>query len=130
MTDVIPRNLRFTKDHEWARLEADGALTVGITAHAVDSLGDITVVTLPNVGEPVTANERFGDIDSVKAVSELFAPVTGEIVEINVRLADAPELVNTDCYGDGWMVKIRPTDPSAAEALLTPEQYEAHLKSE
>jgi glycine cleavage system H protein len=130
MTDNVPRNLRYTKDHEWARPEADGTIVVGITAHAVDALGDVTVVSLPNVGDSVSADQPFGSVDSVKAVSDLFAPVDGEVVEINERLADAPELVNTDCYSDGWMVRIRPADAGALERLMTAEQYEAHLRSE
>src|SRR5687768_5494024 len=103
MTDTIPRNLRYTKDHEWARLEADGAVVVGITAHAVDNLGDVTVVNHSGVGGQLTAGQEFGTIDSVKAVSELYAPIDGEIVAVNERLTDAPELLNTDCYGVGWM---------------------------
>jgi glycine cleavage system H protein len=86
----IPSNLRYTKDHEWARAEADGSVAVGITTHAVDQLGDITLVTLPAVGTSVSAGQRFGDVDSVKAVSELFAPLDGEVVAVNEALADAP----------------------------------------
>ncbi|MCY1053453.1 MULTISPECIES: glycine cleavage system protein GcvH [Nannocystis] len=126
----IPRNLRYTKDHEWARLEADGTVVVGITAHAVDNLGDVTVVGLPTVGARFSAGDSFGTVDSVKAVSELYAPLDGEVVAINERLNDTPELVNTSCYGDGWMIQIRPADPRALDGLLDADQYEAHLKSE
>ncbi|MCA9692068.1 MAG: glycine cleavage system protein GcvH [Nannocystaceae bacterium] len=106
MNDSIPANLRYTKEHEWARVDGD-VIVVGITAHAVEQLGDITMLTLPAVGDSVTAGEAFGDVDSVKAVSELFAPVTGEVVEVNGALEDAPERVNEDPYGDGWLVKIK-----------------------
>ncbi|HEY8375757.1 MAG TPA: glycine cleavage system protein GcvH [Nannocystis sp.] len=129
MNDAIPSDLRYTKDHEWARREADGTITVGITAHAVDSLGDITVVTLPAVGTRVEAGKHFGDIDSVKAVSELYAPVTGEVVAVNDQLESAPELVNTGCYGDGWMIRIRPADPAELDGLLSAEQYGELLRS-
>lgn len=123
----IPKNLRYTKDHEWARAEADGTITVGITTHAVDQLGDITMVTLPGVGATVTAGERFGNVDSVKAVSELFAPLTGEVVGVNEHLADAPEAVNADPYGVGWMIRLRPGDRDALGQLLTAEQYIRHV---
>ncbi|WAS97924.1 glycine cleavage system protein GcvH [Nannocystis punicea] len=124
----IPSNLRYTKEHEWARLEADGTVVVGITDHAVNTLGDITLVTLPTVGTRLTADQEFGTIDSVKAVSELFAPIDGEVIEVNTELDASPEDVNTDCYGDGWMVRIRPTDAGALDRLLTAEQYEALIK--
>ena len=123
MTDVIPRNLRFTKDHEWARLEGDGTLVVGITAHAVDSLGDITVVTLPDVGEQVTADQRFGDIDSVKAVSDLYAPISGEVVEVNAALDNEPEVINAEPYTDGWMIRVRPAEGVDLGELLDAEAY-------
>ncbi|MBL9101487.1 MAG: glycine cleavage system protein GcvH [Myxococcales bacterium] len=122
-TTSYPENLRYTKDHEWARTESDGTITVGITTHAVDQLGDITLVTLPAAGTQVEAGRRFGDIDSVKAVSELFAPITGEIVDVNAGLVDAPESVNTDPYGAGWMVRIRPGAPAELDGLLTSEAY-------
>ncbi len=123
----IPSNLRYTKDHEWARVEDDGTITVGITTHAVDQLGDITLVTLPAAGTAVTRGERFGDIDSVKAVSDLYAPLDGEIVEINERLADAPEAVNSDPYNDGWMIRIRPANRADLDELLSADQYIRHV---
>jgi glycine cleavage system H protein len=123
----IPSNLRYTKDHEWARVEADGTVSVGITTHAVDQLGDITMVTLPEVGSTVGAGQRFGDVDSVKAVSELFAPIDGEIAAVNGALADAPERLNSDPYDSGWMIRIRPSDPAALDGLLTAEQYARHV---
>lgn len=123
----LPEKLRYTKDHEWARTEDDGTITVGITTHAVDQLGDITLVTLPAAGTAVESGRRFGDIDSVKAVSELFAPITGEIVEVNTGLSDSPELVNTDPYGAGWMIRIRPAAPAELDALLTAADYQRLL---
>ncbi|HET6582625.1 MAG TPA: glycine cleavage system protein GcvH [Nannocystaceae bacterium] len=122
MSTEIPTDLRYTKDHEWARKDGD-VVVVGITAHAVEQLGDITLVTLPEAGTVVTAGQSFGDVDSVKAVSELFAPLTGEVVERNKALDTSPEKVNEDPYGDGWMIKLRPADPKELEGLMTPEQY-------
>ena len=123
-----PKDLRYTNDHEWARKEGD-LLRVGITLHAVAQLGDITLVDLAAAGTHLAAHARFGDIESVKAVSELFAPVAGEIVERNAALESAPETVNADAYGAGWMVLIRPADPAAYDALLDADAYDALLGS-
>lgn len=122
MSDEIPADLRYTKEHEWARLDGD-VIVVGITTHAVEQLGDITLVTVPEEGTTVTQGESFGDIDSVKAVSELYAPISGEIAEHNAALEDAPELVNEDPYGKGWLVKIKPSDRSQLDGLLDAEAY-------
>jgi glycine cleavage system H protein len=122
MSDV-PENLRYTKDHEWARVEDDGTLVVGITAHAVEQLGDITMVTLPEAGSSIEKDEPFGDVDSVKAVSELFAPVDGEVVEINGELDAEPESVNEDPYGKGWMIKVKPSDAGQLDQLLSAADY-------
>lgn len=122
MSESFPSNLRYTKEHEWARVEADGTVSVGITTHAVDQLGDITLVTVPAPGTRIVAGDHFGDIDSVKAVSELFSPLTGEIVATNPRLAEAPELINQDPY-EGWMVRVRPADVTELDGLMTAEQY-------
>lgn len=122
----FPSDVRYTKEHEWARIEGD-KVRVGVTAHAVEQLGDVTLVDLPAAGAKVEAGKRFGDIDSVKAVSELFAPLTGEIVAINDGLGDAPERVNADPYGEGWMVRIRPANPAELGGLLTAEAYERLL---
>lgn len=124
MSDEIPKDLRYTKDHEWARLDGE-LVVVGITAHAVEKLGDITMVTLPDVGTALEAGDSFGDVDSVKAVSELFAPLSGDVAEINEALEDAPETVNDEPYGGGWMVKIKPSDPAQLEGLLDAEAYAA-----
>jgi glycine cleavage system H protein len=126
MSTDVPADLRYTKDHEWARREGD-LVVVGITAHAVEQLGDITLVTLPKAGTKVNAGERFGDVDSVKAVSELFAPLAGEVVETNPELDAAPERVNEDPYGAGWMIKIRPADAASYDGLLSPADYQKEL---
>jgi len=126
MSDV-PENLRYTKDHEWARLDEDGSVVVGITAHAVEQLGDITMVTLPEPGATLEKDQPFGDVDSVKAVSELFAPMDAEVVEANAALEDEPEKVNDDPYGEGWMLKIKPSGPGLFEALLDAKAYAALL---
>ncbi|MFO0633734.1 MAG: glycine cleavage system protein GcvH [Nannocystaceae bacterium] len=122
MSNDVPANLRYTKDHEWARRDGD-VIVIGITAHAVEQLGDITLVTLPDAGAKVKAGERFGDVDSVKAVSELFAPVSGEVVSKNPELDGAPERVNEDPYGAGWMITIKPDDPAQFDALLDAAAY-------
>jgi glycine cleavage system H protein len=118
----FPRQLRYTKDHEWARKDG-GKITVGITAFAVEQLGDITQVDLPEVGASVQAGKTFGTIESVKSVSDLYAPVSGKVTAINEALADSPELVNESCYEKGWMVEI---EASGAEwdGLLAVEAYE------
>jgi glycine cleavage system H protein len=123
-----PKDLRYTKDHEWARKEGD-LLRVGITLHAVGQLGDITLVDLAAPGTRLAEHARFGDIESVKAVSELFAPVAGEIVERNGALESSPETVNADAYGEGWMVLIKPDDAAAFDALLDAHAYDTLLGS-
>lgn len=121
-----PAELKYTKDHEWARVE--GALVrIGITHFAVEQLGDVTLVDLPKAGSTTKATAHFGDIESVKAVSELFAPLSGEVVEVNTRLATNPELVNESPYGAGWMMVIRPSDPTEIERLLDAGAYEQHV---
>jgi glycine cleavage system H protein len=121
---MVPADLHYTKEHEWVRVEGDTA-TVGITDHAADQLGDIVFVELPAVGRAVEQFATFGVVESVKAVSDLFAPVGGEVVEANAALASTPEAVNTDPYGAGWMLRIRLADPSQLDALLDPAAYEA-----
>ncbi len=119
----LPENLRYTNDHEWARAEADGTITVGITAHAVDQLGDITAVSLPSVGDRFAAHDRFGDVDSVKAVSDLYAPIEGEIVAVNGDLDATPEAINEDPYGKGWMIRVKPASADALAGLLDARAY-------
>jgi glycine cleavage system H protein len=121
---MIPAELRYTREHEWVRLEGDIA-TVGITAHAADQLGDIVFVELPGPGASLAQFATFGVVESVKAVSDLFAPVGGEVVEANSALAAAPEVVNSDPYGAGWMLKIRLADAAQVDELLDPAAYEA-----
>lgn len=123
----LPANLRFTKDHEWARRNKDGTVTVGITAHAVEQLGDITAVSLPDVGASLDAHERFGDIDSVKAVSDLYAPIAGEVVETNAALDSDPEVINQDPYERGWMIRVRPSDAGDYDKLLDAAAYQRLL---
>ncbi|HKQ71237.1 MAG TPA: glycine cleavage system protein GcvH [Polyangiaceae bacterium] len=121
--------LLYTKDHEWAAAKDDG-LEVGITAYAVDQLGDITLVNLDvKVGDTVQAGKAFGTIESVKTLSDLFSPVSGKVAKVNAALESAPELVNEDCYGKGWMVFITPSTPSEKDALLSPSAYGDFLKT-
>ena len=124
MSDV-PEDLRYTKEHEWVRAEADGLLTIGITDHAQDSLGDITFVDLPQVGNRFAVSAVFGVVESVKAASDLFLPVAGEITAVNDALDAAPEKVNEDPYGDGWIVKMKPDDLTALDSLLSAADYSA-----
>jgi glycine cleavage system H protein len=126
MSTNVPAELRYTKDHEWARRDGN-VIVVGITAHAVEQLGDITLVTLPAAGTKITAGERFGDVDSVKAVSELYAPLDGEVVAKNEQLDATPESVNDDPYGAGWMIKIKPANAADFDALLGAADYEKLL---
>ena len=124
-----PTELKYTKEHEWARVEEGGLVRVGVTAHAVEQLGDVTLVDLPKAGSELSANERFGEIESVKTVSELFAPISGEVVEINEELESQPELVNDAPYGDGWMVVIRPSAGGEVNGLMDAAAYETYLGS-
>jgi glycine cleavage system H protein len=122
----IPEELRYTREHEWARREGD-RVRVGITAYAQEQLGDVVFVELPKVGARVTAHQSFGVVESVKSVSDLFAPVTGEVVEVNADLKSDPALVNRDPYGRGWMIVIQPSSPGEWDQLLTARQYEEHV---
>jgi len=117
-----PKNLRYTKDHEWARREGPGVV-VGITAHAQESLGDVVYVELPKVGDTVTAGSPFGVVESTKAVSELFAPISGKVSKVNTALTDEPSTVNSDPYGAGWIVEIQPSDPAQLDGLLDADGY-------
>ncbi len=122
----VPKDLRYTSEHEWAKREGD-RLRVGITAYAQEQLGDVVFVELPKVGAKVTAKKSFGVVESVKAVSDLFAPVSGEVVEVNADLPNAPETVNQDPYGTGWMIVIAPSNKGEWDQLLSAAQYEALL---
>jgi glycine cleavage system H protein len=121
---MIPADLRYTKEHEWVRVDGDVA-TIGITRHAADQLGDIVFVELPAQGKALEQFATFGVVESVKAVSDLFAPVGGEVVEANGALASTPEVVNSDPYGAGWMLRIRLADAAQVDSLLDPVAYEA-----
>jgi len=120
----VPNDLRYTKDHEWVRTDGDLA-TVGVTAYAADQLGDIVFVELPEPGRSLEQFAAFGVVESVKAVSDLFAPVSGEVVEANGALSASPELVNSSPYDDGWMVRVRVADPAQLDDLLDPDVYDA-----
>ncbi len=123
MSFEIPDDCRYLETHEWAR-EEDGTVRVGITDFAQDELGDIVFVELPTVGDGVERGEEFGVIESIKAVSDLYAPVSGEVVAVNEGLFDAPELVNDDPFGEGWMLEVEPADESELESLLSPSEYD------
>lgn len=123
----IPPDLLYTKEHEWVRQEGD-IVRVGITDYAQDELHEIVMVELPSAGTTIKANEVFGTVDSVKATSELFSPISGEIGEINEKLEEAPELVNNDPYGDGWMITLKPADSNEMKALLNPEAYKSFIE--
>lgn len=120
----IPADLRYAASHEWARLEADGSVTVGISDHAQEALGDVVFVELPDVGKQLAAGQEAGVVESVKAASDIYAPVSGEVIAVNEALADAPELVNEDPYGN-WFFKLKPSNPSELAALLDATGYKA-----
>ncbi len=123
-----PENLRYTEDHEWLR-EEDGEIVIGITDHAQSALGDVVYVELPEVGDDVAVGEPFGTVESTKAVSELFAPLSGEVTEVNADLVDAPEKVNEDPYGEAWMIRITPASGEALDDLLDAAAYAAHVEA-
>jgi glycine cleavage system H protein len=125
----VPEDLHYSKDHEWVRVEGDEAI-IGITDYAQNSLGDVVYVELPKPGDQFAANESFGSVESVKAVSEVFTPVTGEVTSINESLADEPEKVNVDPYGNGWMIRIRMSNRGEVDSLLTAAEYEDFTKAE
>jgi glycine cleavage system H protein len=120
----IPANLKYTKDHEWIRVEGNEAI-IGVTDFAQGQLGDVVFVEIETQGETLEKEEVFGTIEAVKTVSDMFMPVAGEVLEINEKLTDTPEVVNKDPYGDGWMIRIRLVDPSQLDELLTADQYKA-----
>ena len=124
----IPENLRYSKDHEWVEVAGDVA-TIGITDYAQHSLGDVVYIDMPRVGDKLGPHEAFGSVESVKAVSEIFTPVSGEIVEVNDALNDTPESVNNEPYKDGWMVKVKMTNPGEADAMLSADEYEEFLSA-
>jgi glycine cleavage system H protein len=126
----IPADLRYAKTHEWVRLDDDGSITVGITDNAQEQLGDMVYIEVPDVGKIVKAAQPCAVVESVKAASDVYAPVAGEIVEVNTGLGDSPETVNQDAYGEGWMFRMRPSDRAQLNQLLDAAAYEAFLESE
>lgn len=125
----VPEDLHYSKDHEWVRVDGGEAI-IGITDYAQNSLGDVVYVELPKVNDEFAANEAFGSVESVKAVSEVFNPVSGTVVKINESLADEPETVNTDPYGAGWMIRVKMSSPGEVDSLLTAAEYEDFTKAE
>ena len=123
----IPPDLKYTPEHEYVRAKSDGTAEIGITDYAQGELGDVVYVELPKVGTKYSKHDVFGTIEAVKAVSELFSPISGEVTEVNQRLDKEPALVNTDPYGDGWMIKMRASDGSEVDALLSAEAYSAQI---
>jgi glycine cleavage system H protein len=125
----VPEDLHYSKDHEWVRVDGGEAI-IGITDYAQNSLGDVVYVELPKVNDEFAANEAFGSVESVKAVSEVFNPVSGVVVKINESLADEPETVNSDPYGAGWMIRVKMSSPGEVDSLLTAAEYEDFTKAE
>lgn len=125
----IPDELKYTSDHEWAMQDGD-LLVIGITDYAQDSLGEIVYIELPSEGDEITKGDPFGAVESTKAVSDLYAPVSGDVVEVNDVLLDAPETINGDPYGEGWMIKIRPYDPGELKDLMDFEEYAEYVEKE
>jgi glycine cleavage system H protein len=118
----VPANLKYTKDHEWIKVDGNNAI-IGVTDFAQGQLGDVVFIEIETQGETLAKEEVFGTIEAVKTVSDMFMPVAGEVTEINPKLSESPDVVNKDPYGDGWMIKIKMTDPSQLNELLTPDQY-------
>ncbi|MEA2568654.1 MAG: glycine cleavage system protein [Acidobacteriota bacterium] len=129
MTTTAPEDNRYAKSHEYVHVDGNVG-TIGITEYAQKELGDVVFIELPTVGAQLEATDELGSIESVKAVSELFSPVSGEVVEVNELLRDKPELVNTDPYGDGWMIRIKLSDPTEVDELMTAEEYEEYIETE
>lgn len=123
----IPAELKYVASHEWLRPEADGSVTVGITHHAQELLGDIVFIELPETGAELAAEDQAGVVESVKAASDVYAPIAGTVIAVNNALADAPETANSDPYGEGWFFKIQPANPADLDGLLTAEQYAAEI---
>lgn len=125
----FPEDLKYTKEHEWVRIKGNTA-TVGITDWAQDQLGDIVFVELPEEGEEVEKGDTFGVVESTKSVSDLYLPVSGTVIEVNDPLLDSPEIINDDCYGEGWMIRIEMSDKNELSDLMSAEEYEAYIKEE
>ena len=130
MSNDVPSELKYTKSHEWVRAEDDGIVTVGITDHAQELLGDLVFVELPEVGVQLGAGGECAVVESVKAASDVYSPVTGEVVEVNEALADTPETINQDAYEAGWIFRVRLADPSELEGMMDADSYAEHAESE
>jgi glycine cleavage system H protein len=126
----IPGDLKFLKSHEWARLEDDGTVTVGISDHAQAALGDLVYVELPTVGDQVEAGNGAAVVESVKAASDVYAPISGKILAVNEKLADAPETINGDAYGEGWLFVLKPSNTAELDELLSPDDYSAMIEED
>jgi glycine cleavage system H protein len=126
---MYPENFRYTKEHEWVLVEGDAG-TIGITDHAQEELGDIVYVDLPKAGSRVEQGKSLGSVESVKAVSDIYSPVTGEVTEVNGKLVDAPEILNSDPHGAGWLVKVRLSQPGGLEELMSAEDYRSYVGAE
>jgi glycine cleavage system H protein len=126
---MYPQEFLYTKDHEWIRVD-ENVGTIGITDHAQKELGDIVFVELPKVGDHLTAKESFGTVESVKAVSEIYAPVDGDVIAVNPKIQASPEILNADPHGDAWLIRVRLTDRNEVEGLMTAEEYEAYIAEE
>lgn len=130
MSNDVPTELRYTKSHEWVRVDDEGIATVGITDHAQELLGDLVFVELPEVGAQLGAGGECAVVESVKAASDVYSPVTGEVIEVNEVLAEAPETINQDAYEDGWIFRIRLADPDELDALMDADAYAEHAESD
>ena len=126
----LPEDLKYTKQHEWARIDDDGTATVGITDYAQEKLGDVVFVELPEEGDEIVQDESFGTVESVKAVSDLFAPLSGTVTDVNDALTDSPESLNEDPHGEAWLIRITLTDASEVDSLLTADEYKAFIATE
>jgi len=127
---AVPKDLSFTKEHEWVQIDNDSIATIGITDFAQESLGDITFVQVPKEGEEIRKDDPFGVVESVKAVNDLYAPVTGRVVEINQPLLTAPELINEDPYNDGWLIKVEVKDASELDDLMSADEYKGYVEEQ
>lgn len=127
---TVPQDLRYTREHEWARLDDDGRLTIGVTDFAQEQLGDVVFLDLPEVDSPVEGGEPLGEIESTKSVSDLYAPVSGKVAEVNMECKDNPAALNQDPYGEGWLLVIDPSDPAEFDGLMSPEEYSQFLEEE
>ena len=126
----VPDDLKYSKSHEWVRVNDDGTVTIGITDHAQEQLGDLVYVEVPDEGRELQAEEACAVVESVKAASDVYAPLAGSVVAVNEALADTPEAVNSDAYGEGWLIRLKPTDPAALDALMSAADYRVFSESD